>query len=121
MDESLNVNKAAGAPSALNDELAALRDVAIAATQGEWKWGATPCPDKKKAMELFEANVDATKTVNEYFFEVFLDDGRRTAVVGNGPTSEANSRFIATFGPRTALQLLDKIEELMAANAEIRG
>ena len=105
----------------LTDVLAAFREVALAATQGEWMYGATPCPSKEKAMELFEANLDATKTPDEFFFEVFLADGRRTAVVGNGPTSDENSKFIATFGPQTVLQLLDKIEELMVANCEVSG
>ena len=118
MDNHLKEKESLIAQSSLTDVLAALREVAKAATQGQWKYGATPCPDKAKAMELFEENLDATKVTDEYFFEVFLDDGRRTAVVGNGQTSEANSRFIATFGPQTALQLLDKIEELMAANAK---
>jgi hypothetical protein len=117
MDSHQEEKETLTAPFPLTDGLAALREIAMAATQGEWKYGATPCPDKTKAMELFEANVDATKTPNEYFFEVFLDDGRRTAVVGNGPTSEANSRFIAAFGPQTALQLLNIIEELMAAKS----
>lgn len=115
-------SRAGEAGANLTDVLAAFREVARAATQGQWKYGATPCPDKAKAMELFEANLDATKLPHDFFFEVFLDDGRRTAVVGNGPTSEANSRFIATFGPHTVLQLLDKIEELMAANGtELTG
>lgn len=116
-EESLNEDRGGG--SELNDVLAALREVARSATQGQWHYGATPCPDKAKAMELFEENLDATKSPDGSFYEMFLDDGRRTAVVGNGPTSEANSRFIATFSPNTVLQLLDKIEELMAANAKL--
>lgn len=124
MNEQATIEPQETPPTArplLSDELAVLREVALAATQGQWHYGATPCPDKANAMELFKANLDATKAPGEYFFEVFLDDGRRTAVVGNGPTSEANSRFISTFGPQTILQLLNKIEEMMTANADMRG
>ncbi len=89
-----------------------LREVAEAATCGEWKWGATPCVDKETAMRLFEANVDATVSPDDHFYEVYLDDGRRTAVVGNGPSSYENSRFISACGPQVVLQLLDRIAEL---------
>ena len=99
-------------------EIDELLIIASAATQGEWKWGATPCPDQTTALELFKANLTATKVPNDYFFEVFLEDGRRTAVVGNGPTSEANSRFIATFSPQTILKLLEEIASLKAQLVE---
>lgn len=99
------------------DDLYLLRTIALEATQGQWQYGATPCFDKIKAMEIVEENLDATKEPIDFFFEVFLADGRRTAIVGNGPKSEENSRFIATFSPPNVMMLLETLERLMLANA----
>lgn len=92
------------------ETLEIMRNIARSATPGEWLWGATPCPNKEKAMALFEDNVNATINHSEHFHEIYLEDGRRTAIIGNGPTSAANAEFIATFSPANVLLLLDMLE-----------
>jgi hypothetical protein len=99
-------------------DLEKMREIALAATQGQWFWGATPCPVKAKAMALFEENLDATKEPADHFHEIYVEDGRRTAIVGNGPTSAANGEFIATFNPANVLLMLDELEALMTANGD---
>lgn len=96
------------------DDIAKLRAIALGASQGQWAYGATHCPDTKTAVDLVKANLEATKSPVDYFYEVFLaEDGRRTAMVGNGPTSEQNSKYIATFNPAMVLRLLDNLDNMI--------
>lgn len=74
----------------------ALEELATKATQGHWHFGADECPDNAAAMAICKENVDAhTAGSSGHFFVVYLEDGRRTALVGHGPDGEANASFIA--------------------------
>lgn len=74
----------------------ALAELATKATPGLWHAGADECPDNAVAMAICKENVDAHTTESSgYFFVVYLDDGRRTALVGHGPDGGANAAFIA--------------------------
>lgn len=105
------------------DLLLALRKFATAASPGPWEWGGTECTSQEQALEICKGNIEATAKPGTHFCEVFLGDGRRTALVGNGPTSIANAAFIAASNPAAILSLLDYIAALEAdrtpaANAE---
>lgn len=102
-------------------DLERLREIALAATQGPWLWGATPCPDKAKAVAICEDNIVATKEPIDHFYEVYVEDGRRIALFGNGPTSHENSEYLVTFDPPNVLLLLDLLESLLPANVELMG
>ena len=91
-------------------EFAELRRLAMAATPGPWHWGGTPVSGGDEALEICRANINATAQPGLHFCEVFLDDGRRTALVGNGPTSIHNAAWIAAANPAAILRLLDVAE-----------
>lgn len=85
-------------------------------TPGPWSFGAHECPDNAAALAICKATVDATETSSGQFFEVFLDDGLRTALVGHGPNGAANARLIAA-----APCLLIALRALLASNVEPAG
>lgn len=64
-------------------------------TATPWHYGATPCANNEEALAIVTEEVSATKTESSgYFYVVYVDDGRRTALVGHGPDGAANAEFI---------------------------
>jgi len=87
-------------------ELQRLKELAQAATPGPWMWGGTECASPEHALVICKENIDATAKPGTHFCEVYLDDGRRTALVGNGPTGIANAAYIAAANPAAMLELI---------------
>ncbi|WP_368640432.1 hypothetical protein ABRZ04_04255 [Castellaniella ginsengisoli] len=95
-----------------------LRDLLENATPGPWDFGADSCPDNETAMEICRQNIDAhTKPSSGYFFVVYVEDGRRTAMVGHGPDGAANAELIAE-AVNALPGLLDLIETQSGQLAE---
>ena len=92
------------------DDLNKLKELALAATQGNWQCGGTPCEDNAKALEICADNVNTTKEPGEYFFEVYLPDGKRAALVGHGQNGWNNAEYIAAMRPSTTLKLIAALE-----------
>jgi hypothetical protein len=106
-----------GAESAVDlDKLEAL---ARAATPGPWDWGGTECASQEQALAICKENLDATVKPGTHFCEVFLADGRRTALVGNGPTGIENAEFIAAANPAVVLDLIALARRATAPHAAI--
>lgn len=80
--------------------------LARAATQGQWEYGSTAVATPQEALDICRASIDATKQPVSQFYEVFLMDGRRTALIGNGPTGAANAEYIASLHPANVLHLV---------------
>lgn len=95
------------------DELKRLAD---AATHEYWFFGADPCANKAEALEICRQNIEPTTNEIPYFYVVYLEDGRRIALIGNGPTSAQNAAYIASANPATILALIARLE---AAEAEL--
>lgn len=112
----------------LNALLAELRAKAEAATGGEWRdgWygdatGTTPLTTPE-LMDVFYAMV---KRGGPFFFEVAParqpeGDTVAIALVGNGPTSEANAAYIAAANPAVVLRLLSALEDATRAVEAVR-
>lgn len=93
------------APAVDAAELDKLKALAEAATPGPWEWGGTECHTQAEALAICEANLAATAQPGTHFCEVYLADGRRTALVGNGPTGIQNAEFIAAANPAAILRI----------------
>lgn len=89
-----------------------LRRLAEAATPGPWDWGGTQVSTQEQALDICLENIRLTEAPGPYFCEVYVGDGRRTALVGHGPTSQQNAAFIAAANPAVILAMLDENEEL---------
>ena len=70
-------------------------ELKAAATPGPYLCGATRCPDQDTALALSEENILKTTKCGTHFFEVYIEDGRRIAMVGHGFNGLENSVFIA--------------------------
>lgn len=99
------------------EQIAKLKELAQAATPGPWNWGGTPVSTNEEAMAICRENIEATEKPGTHFCEVYLDDGRRTALVGNGPTGIANAAFIAAANPAAILELIALVERALLAAA----
>lgn len=91
---------------------AELRRLAMAATPGPWLFGGTKIDTLDEAVGICRANIEATTAPTDHFMEVFLQDGRRTALIGNCPTSIKNAEYIAAANPAAILALLDELDAL---------
>ncbi|PNG11892.1 ead/Ea22-like family protein [Stutzerimonas stutzeri] len=89
-----------------------LKRLAEAATPGPWEWGGTPVATAEEALEICRVNIELTANPDPYFCEVYVEDGRRTALVGNGPTGQQNAAFIAAANPAAILSLIAEVEGL---------
>jgi hypothetical protein len=64
-------------------------------TATPWQSGAYECANNDDALRICKEEIDATKTKSSgHFYIVYLDDGRRIALVGHGPNGAANAEFI---------------------------
>jgi hypothetical protein len=96
-----------------------LERLARAATQGQWEYGSTPVATSLEALNICHENILATKAPVDQFYEVFLEDGRRTALIGNGPTSAANAEYIAALHPANVLHLVSLARPATAPAPEV--
>jgi len=87
-----------------------LRRVAEAATPGPWRAGGRKF---KTVAEIVAVLEDMVRSGGLELYFVVLEEDRSTAVAvtGNGPTSDANARYIAAFDPPTVLAMLDALDE----------
>jgi hypothetical protein len=100
-----------------DENLKFIRDAATKASQDTWYWGVTP-PDREAARKWLTDCFDKGEADQGHM--VVITDGDKplevsslcVAFTGNGPTSEANARFIATMSPANVLLLLDYIDEM---------
>jgi hypothetical protein len=97
-----------------DDLLAELRSITLAASMYDWTWAHSGTETHEAAVEYFTESVRQSD-VTDLELVVFEDDGGETLTVaytGNGPTSEANARFICAAQPINVIRLLDEIERL---------
>lgn len=57
--------------------------------------------------------LDATENPTDRFYVLYSGKQYVTAIVGNGPTSEANTVFLSQFSPKNVLALLDTLGHCM--------
>ena len=109
------------------DQLDELREIAGAATQDGWRLvyfidsnTGEPYADHEAIVDDFRRTVGQSDALIMHGVAVDeADPSRVIAHVGNGPTSEANARFIATFSPTAILALLDALTTATARLAEV--
>jgi hypothetical protein len=94
-------------------DLDELKRLAEEATPGPWEWGGTKCDTTEDALNICRENIEKTERPCEYFCEVFIGSGHRTALVGNGPTGVQNAAFIAAANPAVILELIRMVREGM--------
>ena len=88
--------------------LAALKEVAQEATQGEWVWSVLAIPHSEIGASVQKC-VDMSPGKEFYFLQT-KDSEVNIAHYGNGPTSAANSRFASMTRPEVMLELIDVME-----------
>ena len=107
-------------PTITDDLIAEIEAAAKAATPGQWDWGGTPVSKPEEALEICRASIDLTKNPGPYFCEVYTQDGKRTAIVGHGPTGQQNARHIAAANPANVLALIASLREIERDAARYR-
>jgi hypothetical protein len=109
-DKTAETSRVGVDPLVSRDDLAALKALALAATQGDWQCGGTPCDNNERALEICAEEVNATTEYGEYFMVVYTPDGKRTALVGHGLRGRDNAEYIAAMQPSMALKLIAALE-----------
>jgi hypothetical protein len=98
-----------------------LKAAALKATPGPWLSGANECLTQERALAICKESIDTTTKTIPYFFEVFLENGLRTALVGNGPTSWENADYIALANPAAILALIERLQVAEDADRKIES
>lgn len=111
MNETAESSRVGVDPLVSRDDLAALKTLALCATQGDWQCGGTPCDNNERALEICAEEVNATDEYGEYFMVVYTPDGKRIALVGHGPNGRNNAEYIAAMHPSIALKLITALME----------
>lgn len=87
-------------------------------TKGPWFAGGNPCEanEKEKALAIVKESIDLTNSGSGYFMEVYLEDGLRIAICGNGPNGINNAHLIAA--APDLYEALDRVHKLISQFSE---
>lgn len=95
-----------------NAVLDELTEIAEAATQDEWKWGHTGTDTLEAAVAWMAETI--SKRDSPDLWMVFCGDPDNEpitpAYTGNGPTSEANARYLCAAQPMNVYRLITEIK-----------
>lgn len=98
-----------------NNQIDKWREVASLASRERWCYGMSG--DDGRAYMLGCYDLGEPGPVGT----VFLEDNRVIAITGNGPTSEANAKFIAWSCPENVMAALDALSDARAEIERLRA
>ena len=95
-----------------NDMLDELTVIAEAATQDEWRWGHTGTETLEAACAWLIEAISKRDDPDLWMAFALDHDGETVtpAFTGNGPTSEANARYIVAAQPANVVRLITEIK-----------
>ncbi len=97
------------------DQIDKWREVASRASRERWCYGTSGDDGRAYMLECFDRGEAGPVGT------VFLEDDRVIAITGNGPTSEANAKFIAWSCPANVMAALDALADARTEIERLRA
>lgn len=113
-----------------DDDITAALEVCDAASKGEKVWGIIKGETQEEVIPCIVENYTSNQAVDAHMVAMVVDDATpietkclTMAITGNGPTSEANAKYIvASFGPIAGwAAALREVRRLKRLNSELLG
>jgi len=99
-----------------NTDLEELSALAQAATQARWQWGHSGTGTLEEAVTYVTDQLAKSEETDVQMIFIGGDDTRVVAITGNGPTSEANARYITALWPGVVLALVREVQAARRAD-----